>query len=148
MNPAESEDCVFCAIVRGDAPAWCVLETDEAVAFFDRRPVCAWHTLVVPKRHCRDLLDVHARDLEAVIGAVREVCALYRERLGLRDFQVICSSGAAAQQDVFHLHFHVIPRMPGDGKDLAFDLSPEVPEQFDALLERLREDLHSDVDGS
>ncbi|MEE4300650.1 MAG: HIT domain-containing protein [Pseudomonadales bacterium] len=147
MSVAEEEDCVFCAIVRGEAQAWRVLETDGALAFFDRQPVCAYHTLVVPKRHRRDLLDADASDLEAVIAAVRAVCELYRERLGLQDFQVICSSGAAAQQDVFHLHFHVIPRAPGDGKDLAFDFAPDVPERFDALLERVREDPHSDLVG-
>jgi histidine triad (HIT) family protein len=120
--------------VEGTVNAWRVLETEDAVAFFDANPVCEYHTLVVPKSHCTDLLDASEAEARATIEVVKRVCELYRAKLGLQDFQVICSSGRAAQQDVFHLHFHVIPRHEGDGKDLTFSFAPEVRAAFDELL--------------
>ena len=32
-----------------------------------------------------------------------------------RDYNVITSAGRAATQTVMHLHFHLVPREPGDG---------------------------------
>ena len=137
MTSPQSNECIFCGIVDGTVPAWRVLETDEAVAFFDVNPVCEYHTLVVPKAHRADLFEASEAEVLGVMAAVKRVCDLYSSKLGLRDCQVICSSGRAAQQDVFHLHFHVIPRRQEDGKDLAFSLSPEVRARFDQLLERV-----------
>lgn len=117
--------------------AWRVLETEDAVAFFDANPVCEYHTLVVPKRHCADLLAASEAEVRGTMGAVKRVCELYRAKLGFRDFQVICSSGRAAQQEVFHLHFHVVPRHEGDGKDVTFSFAPEVRAAFDVLLEKV-----------
>lgn len=133
------DDCIFCRIVRGELPSSRVLETDAALAFLDLNPVNPYHTLVVPKRHRRDLSDATAADLADVTAAVKAVLDLYADRLGIDQCQVVCSSGPDAQQDVFHLHFHVIPRHADDGADLQFRTRPELQAEFRALLERLRD---------
>jgi len=130
--------CIFCDIAQRKAPARVVLETEASIAFFDAHPHCAFHTLVIPKVHCPDLLSADAETLSDLTATVQAVCARYRERLGIEDFQVICSSGAAAQQDVFHLHFHVLPRRPGDGKDLAFANEATPAAVLDERLARVR----------
>jgi histidine triad (HIT) family protein len=137
MTDEHDPSCLFCRIVRGDLPCSKVLETDAAFAFLDLNPVNPYHTLVVPKRHRRDLFDATAEDLAAVTAAAKAVLELYRTRIGVEQCQLVCSSGPAAQQDVFHLHVHVIPRHAGDGADLAFRTRPELREEFDALLARL-----------
>lgn len=131
------DDCIFCRIARGDAPAWRVHETDDTVAFLDLNPVNAYHTLVIPKRHARDLFDVTGSDFQHVMAAVKHVVDLYRDRLGLANVQVACSSGAQAQQEVFHLHVHIVPRHAGDGQDVTWTPRPELRDQFDALLAAL-----------
>ena len=45
------DDCLFCAIVAGDAPAHIVLDEPDVVAFLDIRPVFKGHVLVVPREH-------------------------------------------------------------------------------------------------
>lgn len=122
---------------RGEAASWKVYETDSAYAFLDINPVTEYHTLVIPKQHAADLFDVSEADLLGVMSALKQVIDLYRERLGLQNLQVVCSSGAEAQQDVFHLHFHIVPRRRGDGQDVKWTTSPALRERFDAMIARL-----------
>ena len=142
MDRVDSEaeaDCIFCRIVRGEVPCAKVLETDTVLAFLDVNPVNPYHTLVIPKRHVRDLFDATPEDVADVTAAVKTIADRYRDRLGIDQCQIVSSSGADAQQDVFHLHFHVIPRHADDGADLAFRTRPELREEFDALLEGPRD---------
>jgi len=130
--------CIFCEIVAGRAPAWRVHETAQALAFFDVNPVGPYHTLVVPKRHYAGLFDVPRDQLLAVTEAVKDVVDLYHAKLGLENIQLVQSTGCQAQQDVFHLHVHIVPRQRGDGQDIHWVTHPELRPQFDHLLERLR----------
>jgi histidine triad (HIT) family protein len=132
------EDCIFCNIVRGEAPSWKVYENDSVYAFLDINPVNPWHTLVIPKRHHVNVFDTPKETLQEVIAVVKELTTLYRERLGIEHVQIINSSGAEAQQDVFHLHFHIVPRRYGDGQQIRWQTKPEMRSRFDEMLEQLR----------
>jgi len=130
-------DCIFCQVAAGTAKSWKVHETEHAYAFLNTHPVNEYHTLVIPKRHYTNVFDVPMEELLHVVSAVKYVVDLYHERLGIENAQIINSSGAEAQQDVFHLHFHVVPRHKGDGQDIAWSPQPEIRERFDELLSRL-----------
>ncbi len=130
--------CVFCEIVAGRAPAWRVHETAHALAFFDVNPVGPYHTLVVPKRHYVGLFDVPRDQFLAVMEAVKDVVDLYHAKLGLENVQLVQSTGRQAQQDVFHLHVHVVPRRRGDGLDIHWSTHPELRSAFDQFLAHLR----------
>lgn len=104
-------DCLFCKIVAGAIPAKKIYEDDVAMAILDIAPWQAGHSLVIPKRHTRDVLE----DDEALaeIGhAVARVGRLLKQRLGATACNVLANAGAAAGQEVFHTHVHVIPRYP------------------------------------
>jgi histidine triad (HIT) family protein len=131
-------DCIFCQIVAGSAASWKVHETARAYAFLDINPVSEYHTLVIPKRHATDIFDVSPEDLLGVMAALKQVVDLYRERLGIEHVQIVNSSGAEAQQDVFHLHFHIVPRRAGDGQNIKWRTHPEMRAQFQEMLARLR----------
>ena len=51
-------ECVFCKIIRKEAPATIVYEDDKVVAFLSNRPVNVGHTLVVPKRHYENIYEI------------------------------------------------------------------------------------------
>lgn len=111
-------DCVFCDIAARKAPATRVAEWDDAVAFLPggddrgRRGCTPGHVLIVPRTHVRD-----AAEMPTVTGFAATRAAEYAAELG-GPFNLITSAGAAATQTVPHLHWHFVPRRPGDGLTL------------------------------
>ena len=132
------DDCVFCAIVRGEAPSWAVYEDGSTYAFLNIFPASEWHTLVVPKAHHVDIFDTPVEELVAVTRAVKRVVDLYQRVLGISNVQIINSSGAQAQQDVFHVHSHIVPRRLSDGQDVQWATHPEWRGRFDDMVSKLR----------
>jgi len=131
-------DCIFCKVAAGEAQSWKVYETAHSYAFLDIHPVNEFHTLVIPKEHYTDIFTVPEDELLRLMSALKHVVDMYHHRLGIRNVQIINSSGAEAQQDVFHLHFHVLPRHRGDGQDVKWTPHPEMRERFDAMLAELK----------
>ncbi len=131
------KDCIFCRIAKHEEEAWIVHETESSCAFLDARPMGAYHTLVIPKIHFEEIFDIPLKDLQELVGALKHVVDLYREKLGIKDVQILSNNGAAAQQKVFHFHFHIAPRSAGDGQDLHWKTNPRLTKEYDALLERL-----------
>ena len=107
--------CVFCEIVAGEAESFVVASDAGAVAFLDINPLGRGHTLVVPTRHVTDLLDGGADVLAEIAPVVEETSRLLVGRLGAEGLNLFQSTGAAAGQEVFHLHLHLLPRWKGDG---------------------------------
>ena len=109
------EDCIFCRIVAGEAEASIAYEDDATMAFMDVGQFHPGHTLVVPKRHIPDILALDEATGSALMAAIARVARAVRAAFAPDGINVWQSSGAAAGQEVFHLHFHVLPRWAGDG---------------------------------
>ena len=107
-------DCLFCKIVAGEIPAQIVHEDPRTIAFMDIAPATRGHCLVAPRAHTEDLLTADPDDVAACALVAQELARRAYEDLGAAGVNLLQSSGAAAWQSVFHLHFHVIPRYPGD----------------------------------
>ncbi len=108
------EGCIFCKIVKGEAPAERVFEDTRTLVFMDIAPVSDGHTLVVPKAHCTNLLEAEEADLGSVITVSRRVAHAIREVLEPDGIAVYQLNGAAAGQTVFHYHMHLVPRTKGE----------------------------------
>jgi histidine triad (HIT) family protein len=112
---------VFCAIVRGDAPASVVTRNDVAMAFMDIRPVTPGHTLVVSLRHAQHLSELSDDEWLAVASLSKTVQrALRSSGVRCEALNLYVADGVAAGQEVPHVHVHIIPRYPGDGFGLKF----------------------------
>jgi histidine triad (HIT) family protein len=109
----ERRQCIFCKIVRGEAPAHVVCQDELTLAFMDIFPVAGGHTLVIPRDHCRDVFEAKEAALRAVAATSRRVAHAIREVLAPDGLGVFQLNGAAAGQTVFHYHMHLIPRMLG-----------------------------------
>ncbi|MCS7197948.1 MAG: HIT family protein [Candidatus Bipolaricaulota bacterium] len=107
--------CVFCKIVRGELPAHKIYEDSETLAFLDIYPMTDGHTLVIPKLHAERLADLPPELAGKLFQTVQKVTARLTQALGAPAFNVGFNDGRAAGQAVPHLHFHIIPRFPGDG---------------------------------
>ncbi|KID30921.1 HIT family protein [Prauserella rugosa] len=123
-----SDQCVFCGIVAGTAPAVKVTEDETTCAFMDIHPASDGHLLVVPKRHSRDLLDIPDDDLSATARTAKRVATAVVDELGADGVNLLNCCGADAWQTVFHFHLHVIPRYVDKSKDgLSLPWKPGVP---------------------
>jgi histidine triad (HIT) family protein len=108
-------DCIFCRIVRGDAPAHVVCEDERTLVFMDLFPVANGHTLIIPKAHCDDLFDSDPEDMRAVMEVSRRVAHAIDRVLTPDGLGVYQLNRAPAGQTVFHYHMHLIPRLLGEG---------------------------------
>jgi histidine triad (HIT) family protein len=106
-------DCRFCAILRGEAPAWFVLDEPEVAAFLDVRPLFKGHVLVVPREHHQTLADLPPGLVEPLFSRVREISAAMPAAYGAQGSFVAVNN--VVSQSVPHLHVHVVPRTKGDG---------------------------------
>lgn len=131
-------DCIFCKIVNGEARSWKVFENDSVYAFLDIHPVSEYHTLVIPKKHFENIFDIPEGELLEVMKVVKQLVTLYSRKAGIHNVKILNSSGSEAGQDVFHLHFHIVPRKKGDGQNVKWITHAEWTEKFDVLLERLK----------
>ncbi len=106
-------DCIFCKIVAKEIPATIVYEDDHSLAFLDIRPIQAGHTLVIPKIHSENLLSTSDETLVHIVHVLKKVAGAVTSATGVEAFNLNMNNGSAAGQDVFHAHFHIIPRFPG-----------------------------------
>ena len=108
-------DCIFCKIVKGDIPCYKIYEDNDVLAFLDIANDVYGHTLVVPKAHCVNLLDANEQTLAKVMAAVQKVANHYVNNCGFDGVNTFNCNGKGAEQSVFHLYIHVIPRKDNDG---------------------------------
>ena len=109
-----ADDCIFCKIAAGEAPAEIVQEDEHTLAFMDLNPWTRGHALVIPRRHSRNLYEIDEEDLDRTIEGAKRLALRAREALGCDGVNLINSCEPAAWQTVFHFHVHVIPRYEGD----------------------------------
>ncbi|HKJ35373.1 MAG TPA: HIT family protein [Solirubrobacterales bacterium] len=108
------QDCIFCAIVSGDAPAEILASDEHTVSFMDINPATPGHALVIPRRHSPDLTEIDPEDLAHTTVAAQRLAAQMGETLDADGFNLLNACGVAAWQTVFHFHIHVIPRYEND----------------------------------
>jgi histidine triad (HIT) family protein len=115
-KPRFVDGCDFCAIAQGkNRSVDIVCEEAEWLAFFPLDPATPGHTLVVPRGHVEDLWDVSPALGSELMRAVIEVGRAIGVALAPEGMNLITSAGSAAEQTVFHLHLHVVPRWQRDG---------------------------------
>lgn len=108
---AADRDCVFCRIIRGEAPARYVHRWADAIAIIPLNPVVPGHILVIPRIHVVDALEYP--DVTA--------CTMYlAASVAVPPCNLITSVGTEATQSVRHLHIHVVPRAHRDGLPLTW----------------------------
>lgn len=111
-------DCVFCKIITGVIPSYKIYEDDNILAFLDIGPVNRGHVLVIPKKHYSNFEEIEEEDLFQVIAVVKKIGRAIKEGLKMEGYNVMVNNDPVAGQIVPHLHFHIIPRVSGDGLKL------------------------------
>lgn len=112
--PAYEPDNIFAKIIRGEIPSSRVYEDDDTLVFMDIMPRADGHCLVIPKTPCRNVLDASPEQLAACMATVQKLGHAVMKAFGADGVTIQQFNEAAGGQEVFHLHFHILPRHKDD----------------------------------
>ena len=113
--------CVFCEILEGNTPASVVYADEQVMAFMDMQPVNPGHLLVIPRIHATNLASMEPETGGKLFRVGMDLAgALQGSGMRCEGVNLFLADGAAAGQEVFHVHLHVIPRFTGDGFGFRF----------------------------
>ncbi len=133
-------DCIFCKISNKEIPSSIIYEDNDVISFLNIKPVGKGHALVVPKKHSDDFISTDEDTLTKLTIATKKVGTAIMKATGAAGFNLGVNNGAAAGQEIFHLHFHIIPRYQGDGLKPWPHLETE-PKTRDEMAEEIKKFL-------
>lgn len=108
-------DCIFCKIVEKEIPATIVYEDEHTLAFMDIAPIVKGHVLVIPKTHYDPITETPDEVIARLHTVAKRVAQAQIDGVGADGVNIMQNNGAAAGQEVPHIHIHVIPRFNDDG---------------------------------
>src|SRR5437879_9489248 len=108
------EDCIFCRIADKEADATVVYEDPHTLAFLDTHPLNPGHTLVIPKKHYTNMLEMPTEEAGRVFVSVSKVMKGVQKASAADGISIGQSNGRAASPEIFHMHVHIIPRFNHD----------------------------------
>ncbi|MEI6479827.1 MAG: HIT family protein [bacterium] len=108
-------DCIFCKIANKEIPSEIVYEDAYTTAMLDINPISPGHTMILPKVHAENIIDIGDGEIEPLFNAVKRVTSLLNEALHPDGFTIGINHGKWAGQAIDHIHVHVIPRWKDDG---------------------------------
>lgn len=104
---------IFAKIIRGEVHSHKVYEDDHVFAFLDIGPLSEGHTLVIPKEEAATM-DALSDDAAAALGrALPRICRAVMQATGAKEYNILQNNGPMANQAVFHVHYHIIPKYDG-----------------------------------
>ena len=124
---------------KGDIPSHKIYEDEYTYAFLDISDDCVGHTLVVPKKHYENMLDVDGETLNHVMNTVTKISRHYVDTCGFTGVNILNNSGVDALQSVMHLHIHIMPRKANDGV-IMYSLKEKMGSNLAEVCEQLRLD--------
>lgn len=137
-------NCVFCKIVARLVPAEILYENDDAISILDIHPIHYGHSLVIPKIHCQNFLELPPQSFTGVMEANRVVAGALVKSFGLEGFNIFSNNGAIAGQSVFHFHFHITPRYKDDNIKFVLELKKYADGEIAAYADRIRQQINTD----
>lgn len=107
-------DCIFCKIATHEIPGKILYEDEICIAFLDLSQTTKGHTLVIPKEHFKNILEVDPTTLSHVMEVVQKVANQLVTKLNAKGINILSNAGEIAGQTVMHFHVHIIPRYDND----------------------------------
>jgi histidine triad (HIT) family protein len=142
----QDSHCVFCKIVRGEIPSARVLETAHAVVFLDINPLNPGHTLLVPRSHHTNLLELPAEIAAHAGSLLPGLCRAVKAATGATGLNVIINNGTVAGQTIDHCHWHIIPRFASDSIRWPWPQGKYRGEELSLMKSRIEGELKAMLD--
>lgn len=125
MTPGEQPpECLFCKIAHDSTITHVLFQDATTLCILDAAPIVTGHCLVIPRVHVESITEADEKLARDLMATARYAAKLLQEQLGASGVNIMYASGIA-QQDVPHLHIHVVPRYENDGLELRINKSDE-----------------------
>jgi histidine triad (HIT) family protein len=108
-------ECLFCKIANKEIEAKIIYEDENNLAFLDVHPHAPGHTVLIPKKHRYDVLELEDNEIASLFVALKKTLALIQNAINPDGFTIGINHKEAAGQVISHLHVHLIPRFKNDG---------------------------------
>ncbi|HIX82701.1 HIT family protein [Erysipelatoclostridium sp. An15] len=133
------DNCIFCKIANKEIPGKIIYEDDICVAFLDLSQTTNGHTLVIPKKHFKNFLEVDDDTLAHMIKVTKDIANKIVTKLNANGVNILTNANEVAGQTVMHFHLHIIPRYDNNDQiEINFsDRSNEV--NLDSLFNQIME---------
>lgn len=129
--------CIFCKIINGEIPSKKVYEDDDVLAILDISQATLGHTLVMPKKHYANLLEIPQPEYQKVMIKVKEIAEKINTKLKPNGINILNNCNEVAGQTVMHYHVHILPRYTSSDLKIEFtDHSKDV--NLDEILNKLK----------
>lgn len=102
-----NKDCLFCKIIKKEVPSFILYEDDNLIVILDAYPDADGHTLIIPKKHYEDILNIDNETLIKIFDKAREITTKLMKKLGKDAITFVINYGEA--QVIKHFHLHLIP---------------------------------------
>ena len=135
-------DCIFCKIVAGDIPAHKVYEDDHVIAILDISQATTGHTLVIPKKHTKNITEMDPKDASHLFSVLPKISRAVNKAFRPIGMNILINTDKPLQS-VFHTHVHIIPRYDNDGVTMQFADNTEKLNQddFKTIKEKIEAEL-------
>ena len=108
-------ECVFCKIVKKEVPSDIIYEDNNFFAFLDINPNNTGHSLVIPKKHYKNIYDLPDEVICGIGPIIKKIAVAVKNSVNADGINIMMNNDGAAGQIVPHAHFHIIPRFASDG---------------------------------
>lgn len=132
-----SERTIFDRILDGEIPCHRVYEDEHVLAFLDIGPLSEGHTLVIPKERKAYLHELSDESAAAIGRVLPRLARAVMKATGASAYNVLQNNGAEAHQAVFHVHFHIIPKLGERGLGVGWKPGSLDRDQGQALAARI-----------
>ncbi|WP_164669569.1 HIT family protein [Virgibacillus doumboii] len=136
------EDCIFCKIIDGEIPSAKVYEDDQVYAFLDISQVTKGHTLVIPKTHTKNIYETPPEIASELFERVPKIANAIKKVYQPIGMNLLNNNEEPADQSVFHLHIHIIPRY-GDGDGFSSNWEVHSDDYSQEDLQQVAKDINN-----
>ncbi len=103
------DDCIFCKIVKGEVPCYKTYEDEKVFVILDINPLSKGHTLVLPRQHFENILDIPEDLYEYMSKIAKRVSQVIQDRYNPEGILINQNNGKRAGQEIPHIHIHIKP---------------------------------------
>lgn len=133
----QQDDCIFCKIIKGEAPAYVIHEDDLTLTFLDIFPSSRGHALIITKEHFANIFEADPLALAQVAKNSVTIAKAIETVINPDGLGVYQLNKPAAGQTVFHYHMHLIPKSTGEDIGI-HSKSAGDPEELASLIEQFK----------